>query len=180
RCGRAPRAHAPRAESRVPRPRRSPRRALARGAEARRLHDARRPRALSPRHIGHATATAGNGCAPPLGSRAMADSVFVLDGDLVVPTDLARGPWTPEAQHGGVPAALLARSVERCEGGDAMVVARVTVELVRRVPIAPLRLDARLTRPGKKVQIVECSLAVAETGVEVARATGVRLRRGHV
>src|SRR6185436_3410071 len=108
----------------------------------------------------------------------MADSVFVLDGELVVPTVLARGPWTPEAQHGGAPAALLARAVERFEGGDAMVVVRVTVELLRPVPIAPLRVMTRLSRPGKKVQIVEASLVVAEGGTEVARASGLRIRRG--
>jgi hypothetical protein len=110
----------------------------------------------------------------------MAESVFVRDGDLIVPTDLARGPWTPDAQHGGAPAALLARAVERFDGGEAMVVVRVTVELVRPVPIAPLRVVTRLARPGKKVQLVEASLVVAETGAEVARAVGLRLRRGHV
>lgn len=110
----------------------------------------------------------------------MAESVFQLDGDLVVPTDLARGPWSPEAQHGGAPAALLGRAVEQFEGGDAMVVTRLTVELLRPVPIAPLRIDTRFTRPGKKVQLVEASLVVNETGVEVARATGLRLRRDRV
>jgi hypothetical protein len=110
----------------------------------------------------------------------MADSVFVLDGELVLPTALARGPWTPEAQHGGAPAALLARAIERFDGGEAMLVVRVTVELLRPVPIAPLRLVTRLGRPGKKVQIVEASLVVAESGAEVARATGLRLRRAQV
>ena len=110
----------------------------------------------------------------------MNDSVFVLDGDRVHPTDLARGPWSKEAQHGGAPAALLARTIERFDGGDAMLVVRVTVELVRPVPIEPLRLVTRLARPGKKVQLVESALVVAATGVEVARATGLRLRRGDV
>lgn len=110
----------------------------------------------------------------------MADAIFQLDGDTVLPTDLARGPWSPDAQHGGAPAALLARAVERFDGGESVLVVRVTVELLRPVPIAPLRLTTRLARPGKKVQLVEASLIVAETGVEVARATGLRLRRGDV
>lgn len=110
----------------------------------------------------------------------MADAIFHLDGDVVVPTDLARGPWTPDAQHGGAPAALLARAVERFDGGDAMVVTRVTIELMRPVPIAPLRLAMRLARPGRKVQLVEAALVVAATGVEVVRATGLRLRRATV
>ena len=110
----------------------------------------------------------------------MAEAIFLLDGERILPTDLARGPWTPEAQHGGAPAALLGRAVERHEGGADMVVARLTVELLRPVPIAPLRIAARFSRPGKKVQIVEASLVVADGGTEVARATALRMRRGHV
>ena len=61
-----------------------------------------------------------------------------------------------------------------------MVVTRLTVELLRPVPIAPLRIVTRLGRPGKKVQVVEASLVVVESGTEVARATGLRMRRGRV
>lgn len=110
----------------------------------------------------------------------MSDAVFRLDGDVVHPTALARGPWSKEAQHGGAPAALLARAVERFDGGEQMVVVRVTVELMRPVPIAPLRVATRLARPGKKVQLVEASLIVVETGLEVARAIGLRLRHDDV
>src|SRR5690606_6786332 len=115
-----------------------------------------------------------------LPSPAMSDAIFHLDGDLVHPTALARGPWTPDAQHGGAPAALFARAVERFDGGEQMLVVRLTVELLRPVPIAPLRLATRLARPGKKVQLIESSVCVAETGVEVARGTGLRLRRAEV
>lgn len=110
----------------------------------------------------------------------MAEAIFHLDGDRIVPTELARGPWTPEAQHGGPPAALLGRAVEQFPGGEEMIVVRLTVELVRPVPIAPLRITTRLTRPGKKVQLIEASLLVVETGTEVGRATGLRIRCGHV
>lgn len=110
----------------------------------------------------------------------MAEAIFEYDGELILPTDLARGPWTPDAQHGGPPAALLARAVERHEGGDDMLVVRLTVELLRPVPIAPLLVTTRLVRPGKKVQLIGASLVVAETQTEVARAVGLRLRRGAV
>ena len=110
----------------------------------------------------------------------MAAAIFELDGDTILPTDLARGPWTPDAQHGGPPAALLARAVERHDGGEGMLTVRLSVELLRPVPIAPLRMTTRLARPGKKVQLVEASLIVAATQAEVARAVGLRLRRGDV
>lgn len=101
-------------------------------------------------------------------------ALFLPDGDRFVPTDLTRGPWTPEAQHGGAPAALLARSIDRVPGGEGMMVARLTVELLRPVPVTPLVVTARTTRPGRKVQLVEASLRAGD--VEVARATGLRIR----
>lgn len=102
------------------------------------------------------------------------DAVFHRDGERFVPTELARGPWSPHAQHGGPPAALLARAVEGFEPSPASRVARVTVELLRPVPLEPLTVEARIIRPGKKVQLVEA--AITAGGVEVVRAVGVRLR----
>ena len=105
----------------------------------------------------------------------MADAIFVPEGERFVPTELARGPWTPEAQHGGPPAALLARCLDRAEGGAGMMVARLTVELLRPVPVAPLDVTVSVARPGRKVQLLAGSLRAG--GVEVARATALRIRR---
>lgn len=107
-----------------------------------------------------------------------AESIFVRDGERFLPTDLARGPWSPQAQHGGAPAALLARLAEDVEGGAAMLVARLTIELLRPVPIAPLAARTRMVRPGRKVQLVEASLWHEDA--EVARCTALRLRRAEV
>lgn len=105
----------------------------------------------------------------------MADVLFEhLAEDRFLPTPFSRGPWNPDALHGGPPAALLARAVERFEGGEAMFVSRVTVELLRPVPLAPLTLTKRWVRPGRKVQLVEATLST-ETH-EVARATALRIR----
>ena len=62
-------------------------------------------------------------------------------------------------------------------GGGPWHVARLTVELVRPVPLEPLRVEAAVVRPGRKVQLVEASLTVASSGQEVlkARALAVRL-----
>jgi hypothetical protein len=101
-------------------------------------------------------------------------AIFELDGARAVPTVLARGPWSPDAMHGGAPAALLARAIERHDPGPASFVARLTVDLLRPVPLVPLVVEARTTRPGRKVQWLEASLFA--DGVEVARASGLRLR----
>jgi hypothetical protein len=104
-----------------------------------------------------------------------ASALFVPDGERFVPTELCRGPWSPQAQHGGPPAALVVRAVERYEGGQAMAVARLTVELLRPVPLTPLTVTARFARPGRKVQLVQASLHAGD--VEVVRALALRIRR---
>src|SRR3954468_8247155 len=102
------------------------------------------------------------------------DALFRIEGEEVVPTELSRGPWDPNALHGGPTPALLARAVERHGPGTATFVARLTVELLRPVPIAPLRVVARTARPGRNVQTLEGLVLAGD--VEVARATALRIR----
>ena len=101
-------------------------------------------------------------------------ALFLRDGEKYVPTPLARGPWSADALHGGPPAALMARSIEQFEAQEPMFVARLTVELLRPVPLSPLRLVTRALRPGRKVQLIEAALH--SDAREVARATGLRIR----
>jgi Thioesterase-like superfamily len=106
------------------------------------------------------------------------DAVFHRDGDRFVPTELARGPWDPEAQHGGPSGALLAGLLEQHDAGPPAHVARMTIELLRPVPMQPIELRARTLRPGKKVQLVEGSVLAG--GTEVVRATALRIRYADV
>jgi hypothetical protein len=75
-------------------------------------------------------------------------------------------------------AALVARAVEQCQPDEAMHVARLTLELLRPVPVAPLTVSATLTRPGRKVQVVEVQVHAGDTAVAAGRA--VRIRRHDV
>jgi len=103
-------------------------------------------------------------------------AIFTRDGGAFVPSDLAQGPWDPDAQHGGPVAALLARAVEQHEHETGLMVVRMTVELLRPVPLAPLTVTTETQRPGKRVQWIEARLQIASTGVEVARARALRGR----
>jgi hypothetical protein len=100
--------------------------------------------------------------------------LFGRDGERFVPTALTRGPWSPDAMHGGAPSALIARLLARHDPGPAGFIARLTVELLRPVPLVPLQAIARTIRPGKNVQWLEGALLA--DGVEVVRATALRLR----
>jgi hypothetical protein len=106
-------------------------------------------------------------------------ALFERDGNTYTPTPLARGPWDPNALHGGAPAALFATVCEQHDPGPAAFMARLTVELMRPVPIEPLQLAVRTIRPGKKVQWVEATLH-DQREREVARATALRLRSEEV
>lgn len=105
---------------------------------------------------------------------ATGDALFTEQGGRFVPGEVARGPWTPDALHGGPVAALAARAAEACEPDPAMHLARLTLELQRPVPVAPLVVEAVMTRPGRKVQVVDITVA-AEDAV-LARGRAVRIR----
>jgi hypothetical protein len=78
-------------------------------------------------------------------------------------------------------AALLTRAIEDADtGGSAFTLSRVTVELLRPVPLQPLLVSAGIVRPGRKVQLIEAVATVAETGLEVARARALRIRAAAV
>ena len=105
-------------------------------------------------------------------------ALFVRENGGYRPTRLSASPWSPDALHGGPPAALLAREIEGFEGGERFMVVRVTVELLRPVPFERLEISTHLRRPGRNVQLIEATLRSPEH--EVARATGLRIRRTEI
>ena len=76
----------------------------------------------------------------------------------VEPTPDSAGPWRPDAQHGGPPAALLAWSIEALPEASDAVVGRFTMELWGPVPLAPLRVAAHVVRPGRSVSLARAEL----------------------
>jgi hypothetical protein len=100
-----------------------------------------------------------------------ASAIYTREGDAFVPTELARGPWDPTAQHGGAPASLLARAVEG--EVEALRIARLTYEFLRPVPLAPLAVSARTVRPGRRVRLVEAEIQAE--GETVCRVVGLAL-----
>ncbi len=102
-------------------------------------------------------------------------ALFVPDGPRLVPTDRARGPWSPNALHGGPVAALVARAAESHPGGEDFQLTRITLELLRPVPMTPLGVTSALAKPGRTVQLVDT--VVEADGVEVAWSRALRIHR---
>jgi hypothetical protein len=102
-----------------------------------------------------------------------ADALFTPTGDgRWLPTDFARGPWSPDALHGGPTAALLARAVEPLL--TPLPVARMTVELIRPVPVAPLTVTATLLRDGRKIRLADARIEHDGNLVAWATVLGIR------
>jgi acyl-coenzyme A thioesterase PaaI-like protein len=104
-----------------------------------------------------------------------AESIFTDEGEgRYAPTEHARGPWDPRALHGGAPAALIAAAFERIEPGAELPLARLSFSFLRPIPMAPLQLTTRVTRPGRRVQELEADLHA--DGVLVCQARALRLQ----
>ena len=108
----------------------------------------------------------------------MTDAFYIPDGDRYVATEHTRGPWSPNHQHGGPPAALIAHAVEAT--APEFTIARITVDFLRPVPIERLGVRVETLRAGSKVQRVIGTLlhgdtAVAHAVLTLVRATGVEV-----
>jgi hypothetical protein len=104
------------------------------------------------------------------------EAIFERRGDAFWASELARGPWDPNAQHGGAPAALIAGELEKLDPQPHMRIVRVTFELLRPVPLGELHVNTAIVRPGKRVQLLEATLASPDA-TELVRARAVRVAR---
>ncbi|WCO67013.1 thioesterase family protein [Iamia majanohamensis] len=104
-----------------------------------------------------------------------AAALFRPDGDAFVSTDLTQGGWDPRHANGAAVLALLGHCLEDVPTLVPMTLSRLTVDLVRPVPLGPrLQVTAEVVREGKKIQVVEQRVAVDD--VVHVRATALRLR----
>ena len=74
-------------------------------------------------------------------------------------TELTASPWGTSSQHGGPPAALLARALESDAGGEGGIFARLTFEFLGPVPVGELSVEAKTVRPGRRVSLREATLS---------------------
>jgi hypothetical protein len=104
------------------------------------------------------------------------DAFYERDGDRFRATELTRGPWDPGSQHAGPPSALIGREIEGLEDAAEFQVGRITFEILRPVPIGTVEVEARIVRPGRRVQLVEATLGDSKS--ELIRARAWRIRAG--
>lgn len=102
------------------------------------------------------------------------NSVYRIDGNIAYTAPHAAGPWSADMQHGGAPASLISWAAENIPTREPMHVARITIDLLRPVPVAPLEIDSQVVREGRKIQL--CAITLRAAGVEVVRASVLKIR----
>ncbi len=90
-----------------------------------------------------------------------------------IPSPYTRGPWDPGLLHGGPVGALFAERLQDA-AGDEYQPARLTVELMRPVPLRPMRMRVDRLRDGRRLRVTEALLEA--DGKDVARATLLSVR----
>lgn len=89
-------------------------------------------------------------------------SLFQVKDKTLTPTELVRGPWNHELQHGGAVSGALGFAVteecRRAEDATSFLMARLTVEILRPVPVAPLRYRAETVRHGRRSRVITAEL----------------------
>lgn len=98
----------------------------------------------------------------------MSEFLYRRDGEFFVPTEAAGSPWHPSVLHGGAATGLMGHAIDaRVPAG--FVVTRVTMDLMRPVPKAPMTVRASVVRDGGRLKVIE--VEVAHNGKPVCRAS---------
>jgi hypothetical protein len=90
-------------------------------------------------------------------------------------TEATAGPWSALAQHGGPPAALAVRDMELHEQDERQRLARVSIDILRPIPVAEATVRTRTVRSGRRVALLET--VMESGGKEVLIARGWRIGR---
>src|SRR5689334_12636864 len=93
-----------------------------------------------------------------------------LGGGRYLGTDSTAGPWNPEHQHAGPPAALLGRALEQVAPREDMTFARLTFDILGAIPVGEVAVEAAVVRPGRSVELLEARLRAGGREAVVARA----------
>lgn len=102
--------------------------------------------------------------------------LFQRDGNVWLPQPTCAGPWSPDALHGGPVAALVVSVAEELLPGDELITSRMTLELVRPVPMQPLTTAVRVIKSGRRVNLVDVEILANGKHAALARIQRTRFQ----
>ena len=109
-----------------------------------------------------------------MGQRVLMRPIFRIADNRVTVSPDAAGPWDPTMQHGSAPSALAVWAAERIPTKSPMRIARVTIDLMRPVPLAELTVETEVLREGRKIQLCAVRLRAGDTVVVTATVLKIR------
>jgi hypothetical protein len=113
--------------------------------------------------------------AAPASPHERPPAYFLADGHTFVPTRIAQGPWG-ESISGNFVGGMLGHAIDSAAVDSGLQPARLTVDLLRPVAMAPLRLQTTVVREGRRLTLIDAEMTQSDT--VVARASALYLRRG--
>lgn len=102
--------------------------------------------------------------------------LFSKDGDLFTPHAAAGSPWSETMQHGGPVNAIITMSVEEIAQQIGMHVGRLTLDILKPVPMEPVKVTSCFIRRGGKMAVVDTLLTVEGSDDPVACGRAVLLK----
>ncbi|MFI8993454.1 thioesterase family protein [Streptomyces sp. NPDC053542] len=94
--------------------------------------------------------------------------------DTLVPAPHARGWWVPGTVHSRLLGGLAARALEREHAAEGLHFARLTVDMFRAAPKAPVRVETSRVREGRRIRVADA--VVHADGTPVVQVRAVLLR----
>jgi acyl-coenzyme A thioesterase PaaI-like protein len=85
-------------------------------------------------------------------------------------TTATEGPWSRETQHGGPPSALAVSELERIAPEEGGHIARLSLDFLAPVPVAPLTVRTQVVKPGKRARLLAAEITAGDRTVLTARA----------
>ena len=108
-------------------------------------------------------------------TRSAQTPLFERRGDVFQPCAPAATPWSPQIVHSAPLMALVAMAIEERFAGSEFQPSRLSVDLLRPMPLAPCRIDVRAMHEGRRTTVAEAILF--SDGHEVAHASALLMRR---
>lgn len=102
------------------------------------------------------------------------ESYFIRTGPKTfAPTPHAGGAWSDEDYHFSPAAGLMVHVLERSRqhsGNKHLQLARVSFDILGRIPFTEVDIDVEVLRPGRTIELVQATLTIRGRAVITARA----------
>lgn len=101
----------------------------------------------------------------------MSQHYFTRTGEnTFAPTIHCEGAWSPEDYHFASLAGLVVHVAERSRpAGDTKKLARVSYDILGRLPLAEATVEVETLRPGRKIELVQVTVKLAGRDAIIAR-----------